>query len=189
MKGVQVLSHTLRQLQEYPAKRYLIGFSGGRDSHVLLDVLVRLCEQGKLHTPVTVIHVNHNLNPKADEWTIHCQSVCDDYGIPCIVETVTDTPKSSESIEAFARNARYQLIEKHLHEGDIFLSAHHQRDQAETFLLQLMRGAGLDGLRAMPVIRDLGLGRYLRPLLSVDILSMMIAMMMFVLIEIFYGIK
>lgn len=160
-------NNLLQTLNLYPTSRYLLGFSGGRDSHVLLNLLVMLRESGELSTEIRAIHVNHCLQADADHWVRHCQNVCQDYQIPLIIETVATAPSAGESIEAFARKQRYALIEKHLASGDIFLSAHHQRDQAETFLLQLMRGAGLDGLCAMPLIKPFGAGQYLRPLLSV----------------------
>lgn len=160
------LSQYFAQLADYSASRYLIGFSGGKDSHVLLDSLCQLRDSGKLDTPLAAIHVNHQLNPEAEQWVKHCQAICDGYQVPLIIETVNAIPPAGSSIEAFAREQRYDLIEQYVAATVIFLSAHHQRDQAETFLLQLMRGAGLDGLRAMPVIKSLGAGRYLRPLLA-----------------------
>ncbi|MGY0398691.1 MAG: tRNA lysidine(34) synthetase TilS [Ostreibacterium sp.] len=162
-----------QKLQQYPAKRYVMGYSGGRDSHVLLHLLSELSTTGKLTTPLLAIHVNHQLQLQSDDWMIHCEHICQQYDIPLIVETLLDKPRLSESIECFARTARYQLVKHHLQVGDIFLSGHHQRDQAETFLLQLMRGAGLDGLRAMPVIKPFGSGQYLRPLLDCDYASIM----------------
>ncbi len=155
------------QLAAYPAKRYWLGFSGGRDSHVLLDLLYQLRQAGQLDTPLTVIHVNHRLHPNADDWAQRCRTVCQQYAIDFKLEAVIATPGAGDSIEAFARQQRYRLIKKQLSDGDIFLSAHHQRDQAETFLLQLMRSAGLQGLRAMPLIKIFGAGQYLRPLLQV----------------------
>ncbi len=151
-----------------PAPRYYVGYSGGRDSHVLLDSLCRLRDAGELHGALSAIHVNHNLNPSALAWVQHCQDICAGYDVPLIVETLTESPKAGDSLEAFARTARYRCIERYIRAGEVFLSAHHQRDQAETFLLQLMRGAGLEGLRAMPVERALGAGRYVRPLLAVS---------------------
>lgn len=156
-----------QQLERYPATRYWVGYSGGRDSHVLLHWLWQLSKVGQLTTPIVAIHVNHRLQKLSDSWVTHCQRICDEYGIELLIETVTQKPQTGESIEAFARQQRYGLIEKHLKGGDIFISAHHQRDQAETFLLQLMRGAGLDGLQSMPLIRPFGAGQYLRPLLNV----------------------
>ncbi len=168
IKADTPLLDNLRAHLNHDAKRYIIGYSGGRDSHVLLHALCALRDNGALKTPLTAIHINHQLNAKAYDWAKHCQAICDAYGIPLIIETVSESPQVGESVEAFAREARYRLIAKHLHKNDVFLSAHHQRDQAETFLLQLMRGAGLDGLRAMPFERELGVGRYCRPLLHVD---------------------
>ncbi len=163
----QLSKHCQQVLAAYPAKRWLIGYSGGRDSHVLLDLLVSLRRQQAITAELLAIHVNHRLQSQSDAWVKHCQKVCRAEGIPLIVETVAVKPKAGESIEAFARRQRYALIEQHLLDGDMFLSAHHQRDQAETFLLQLMRGAGIDGLRAMPIIKPFGAGHYLRPLLNV----------------------
>ncbi len=148
-------------------KTFLVGFSGGRDSHVLLDIMVRL-KNAHLVPSFSVIHVHHGLSSNADSWVEHCQSICRAYGVSLCVEWVKTSPQVGESVEAFARDARYQLIEKHMgYANQVFLSAHHQRDQAETFLLQLMRGAGLDGLRAMPKSKPYGMGDYLRPLLDV----------------------
>ncbi len=165
-KEGKLITHCQQILTNYPSKRIVIGYSGGRDSHVLLDIFAHIQRQQPIE--LIAIHVNHRLQSVSDEWAEHCQQICQSYNIPIIIETVTDSPKAGESIEAFARNARYRLIEKHLKAGDIFISAHHQRDQAETFLLQLMRGAGLDGLKAMPVIKPFGAGQYLRPLLHCD---------------------
>ncbi len=162
----RLTEHCQQVLAEYPAKRLFIGYSGGRDSHVLLDILANIKKQQPID--ILVIHVNHRLQPMSDEWAKHCQQICQSYTIPIIIETVTDKPKTGESIEAFARDVRYRLIKKHLKAGDIFVSAHHQRDQAETFLLQLMRGAGVDGLKAMPLIKPFGAGQYLRPMLHCD---------------------
>lgn len=145
-----------------------MGYSGGCDSHVLLDILWQLRQSEQLSQPVIVLHVNHGLNPLAPTWVSHCQQICLAYQLPVQIETVTCRPKPSESIEAFAREHRYRLIKQHLRRGDVFLSAHHQGDQAETVLLQLMRGAGLVGLRAMPEHKKLGNGHHLRPLLAVD---------------------
>lgn len=154
-------------LANYPHRRLLVGFSGGRDSHVLLDVLYQLHQSGRIAVPLTAIHVNHGLNPNACDWAKHCQAICEAYGIELIIANVSQRPNVGESIEAFARQQRYALISPHVDKDTVFLSAHHRRDQAETFLLQLMRGAGLDGLQSMPVIKPFGAGQYLRPLLNV----------------------
>lgn len=163
-----LLSKCQQILAEHPSPCLYLGYSGGRDSHVLLDLLAHLQHNQRLSSRLIAIHVDHRLQPHSDDWAKHCQHICDNYHIPLIIETVSQQPQKGESIEAFARKARYQLIKKHLNHKHIFISAHHRRDQAETFLLQLMRGAGLDGLRAMPVCKAFGEGYYLRPLLNVD---------------------
>lgn len=162
-----IFSHCQSTLAGHAASHYLIGYSGGRDSHVLLDLLCTLRDRGQLTASVAAIHVNHQLNPQSAQWAEHCKNICKSYQLPLIIEVVEQSPKPGESIEAFAREQRYKLVKKHLKHDTIFLSAHHQRDQAETFLLQLMRGAGLAGLKAMPLIKVLGAGQHLRPLLAV----------------------
>ncbi|MFN3235081.1 MAG: tRNA lysidine(34) synthetase TilS [Gammaproteobacteria bacterium] len=138
-----------------------IAYSGGVDSHILLDIFAG--------TPdVKAIHVNHKLHPEADHWAEHCERICQHYSIECIVKTVTIVPKKGESIEALARAARYHVFESLLEAGDMLLTAHHQDDQAETVLLQLLRGAGVKGLSAMPEIASFGQGYLMRPLLEVS---------------------
>ncbi len=146
-------------------KAFLVGFSGGRDSHVLLDIMVRL-KNANIVPSFSVIHIHHGLNPNADNWVKHCQSICQAYDVPLIIEYVKTSPDKGDSIEDFARKTRYQLISTHIKENTVFLSAHHQRDQAETFLLQLMRGAGLHGLQSMPKVKPFAKGSYARPLLN-----------------------
>ncbi|MBS9777341.1 MAG: tRNA lysidine(34) synthetase TilS [Gammaproteobacteria bacterium] len=158
----------LEALTSHPSDHLLIGYSGGRDSHVLLDTINLLRKCNSLSCEITAIHVNHNLQSSSLQWVEHCQNICDEMNIKLIVEHVKTKPQQGESTEAFARTARYNLIKSHMQRGGSFISAHHRRDQAETFLLQLMRGSGLDGLRAMPIIKPFADGQYLRPLLDCD---------------------
>lgn len=147
------LAKTIKPFISTASRRIVVAYSGGRDSHVLLHAIAALRQTAGFSLPIVAIHINHRLHPDADAWVVHCRQVCAALSLPFITETVLSRPKTGESIESFARKARYQLIATHLKAGDIFVSAHHQRDQAETFLLQLMRGAGLDGLCAMPLVR------------------------------------
>lgn len=148
-----------------PARRYVIAYSGGLDSRVLLQ----LCAESRTspEAPVfTAIHVHHGLHPDADDWAEHCENVCGDLAVPFRWLRVDAKPQPGLSPEEVARNARYAALAMALDAGDTLLTAQHQDDQAETFLLQLMRGAGLAGLSAMPERAPLGRGFLLRPLLQ-----------------------
>lgn len=142
--------------------RYVVAYSGGVDSHVLLYCCARL----KL--PLRVIHIHHGLQKEADDWVLHCQNTCDSLGIPLHVIHVDASKKHRQSPEETARTVRYQAIGDDLDEDECLLTAQHQDDQLETFLLQLFRASGSAGLSAMPVSKTVA-GRqclHLRPLLG-----------------------
>lgn len=143
-------------------RRLWVALSGGLDSVVLLHALVQL----KLPTPVTALHVNHQISPHAAEWQQHCAAVCAAWGVEYVAQTVVVEP-SGRGLEEAARAARYAVFEAHVREGDCLLTAHHADDQAETLLLRLLRGSGPRGLAAMARQRPLGQGTLLRPLLDV----------------------
>jgi len=158
-------AHLLQQLVQLPvAHRYWVAFSGGCDSHVLLHALAALREQ--LDTPVHAIHVNHGLQAQAKDWETHCRAVCDALSIPLEVAQIDAGHTQGESPEEAARLGRYAVFTDLLQDNDVLLMAHHQDDQAETLLLQMLRGAGLKGLAAMPEVSPLGRGRLARPLLG-----------------------
>lgn len=146
---------------------YWVAYSGGRDSHVLLHTLCQL----RAHYPalkVKAIHINHGLNPKSGEWEAHCKAIADDLNVPFEAHRVHLDITSGDSIEAMAREARYGVFEKRLTPESILLTAHNQDDQAETFLLQALRGAGPKGLGGIAAERPLGKGWLARPLLNVS---------------------
>lgn len=153
-----------RFLRQYLASFYWIGYSGGVDSHVLLHLCTRL--QTEMGSVFGAIHVNHGLHPKAGAWAEHCLKTCAALGIPCHVIEIDARPKPGESPEEAARNARYRALAEWLEDHTLLL-AQHQDDQAETVLLQLLRGAGPAGLAGMAKVARLGRGRLLRPLLEV----------------------
>jgi tRNA(Ile)-lysidine synthase len=135
-------AHALR------GKRVAIALSGGVDSVVLLDVLQELRASQELS--LSAVHVNHQISTHAGEWEAFCRSLCERRGIPLTVQRVQVTPDGS-GIEAAARRLRYgayACLDAHY-----VALAHHLDDQAETFLLQLLRGAGPKGLAGMPVVR------------------------------------
>ena len=163
---MDVVVHTLEQYLETNASKLdevWVGYSGGLDSHVLLHALCKL--QNKFAISVSAIHINHQLQPEADDWAQHCQSQCENLGIPCQVLVVDAKPESRQSPEDAARIARYRAIRDFIPANATFLTAHHQTDQAETILLQLMRGSGIAGLAAMPESRVIDGVKHDRPLL------------------------
>ncbi|HEX7560067.1 MAG TPA: tRNA lysidine(34) synthetase TilS, partial [Usitatibacter sp.] len=141
-----------------------MGFSGGLDSTVLLDLMVRHGrETGRA---VSAVHVHHGLSPNADAWADFCAAFCAARRVPLAIERVRVDRDSAEGLEGAARAARYAVYANR--EEPVVALAHHLDDQAETVLLQLLRGTGLKGVAAMPETRALaGSGvRIYRPFLA-----------------------
>lgn len=145
-------------------KRFLIAYSGGLDSHVLLHLMT--CLSTEAGYDIRAVHVNHNLQPESGNWVRHCREMCQALGVELEVLDVDATRPGKESPESWARHKRYAAIENILAEGDVLLTAHHRDDQLETFLLRLLRGAGVLGLAAMRAVRRFGRGLHARPLLN-----------------------
>ncbi len=143
---------------------WLIAYSGGLDSRVLLEALARL--QPRLGQPVRAVHVHHGLLPHADAWSEHCRETCDALGLPLETVRLDLQVPPGESLEAVAREARYQALAERLGQGEMLLTAQHRDDQAETLLLQALRGAGIEGLAGMPRCRPWHNGWQARPLLD-----------------------
>jgi len=146
-------------------QKLYIGFSGGLDSIVLAHLISRALPVAE-HKRICLLHVHHGLLQQADDWADFTAGFASRTGLHYKLLRVNAKPDSDQSPEEAAREARYAAFESIISCGDYLLAAHHQNDQAETFLLQLMRGAGLAGLSAMPECRELGKGFLLRPLLS-----------------------
>jgi len=140
----------------------VVGLSGGIDSVVLLHVLMRRLRLAPAR--VSAIHVNHQISPHAPRWAAFCRRWCRELGVRLRVAKV-DVPRGN-STEAAARAARYAVFAQS--GTDVLLLAHNRDDQAETVLLQMLRGAGPRGLSAMPVLRPGATGApvILRPLLE-----------------------
>jgi len=147
-----------------PGARIAAALSGGVDSVVLLDVLARAV--GPLGATLSALHVHHGLSPNADDWLEFCRELAAGYGISFHSERVNIVAHHHHGPEGAARAARHAAFARA--DCDWIALAHHQDDQAETVLLQLLRGAGVAGLAAMPAVRSAGTGpSYLRPLLGV----------------------
>ncbi|MEP7299672.1 MAG: tRNA lysidine(34) synthetase TilS [Burkholderiales bacterium] len=143
------------------ARLVAVAWSGGRDSTALLHAtLIEARDQG---VRVIALHVHHGLSAQADAWLAHCEAQARRWsrqGLPIEFtwHRLTTTPPAGDSVEAWARQARYHALRAMAdeHGVTVVLLAHHQRDQAETLLLQALRGAGTAGLSGMPrsVMRD-----------------------------------
>lgn len=144
----------------------VVALSGGRDSIALLDAALAVAAECR--TPVGAIHVHHGLSANADAWARFCRATCAARGVPLTVCTVDVAREPRTSIEAAARDARYAALAPAAirHRALAVLLAHHADDQAETMLLQLLRGAGPRGLAGMPAARFAEGLWWLRPLLA-----------------------
>jgi tRNA(Ile)-lysidine synthase len=146
--------------------RFLIAFSGGLDSTVLLHALATTRERHGV--PLVAVHVDHGLQPESGDWSAWCRSFAARPGIDFVALEVEVDRHSGLGLEAAARAARYGALMELLGEGDWLLSAHHRDDQAETLLLNLTRGSGPAGLAGIGESRPLGAGWLMRPLLAVS---------------------
>ena len=140
-------------------KRVAIGLSGGIDSVVLLDVLARLAPE--LGLRLQAVHVNHRISPNAYRWERFCRALCRNVGVQLTIRRVSLAARRGKGLEAAARDARYAALAGV--KADCVALAHQRDDQAETFLLRLLRGAGATGLSAIHPRR----GTIVRPLLDI----------------------
>jgi tRNA(Ile)-lysidine synthase len=126
----------------------LVGFSGGMDSVVLLHLLHRIAP--RFSWRLSASHVHHGISPNADVWADFCAGLCAGLDIPLSIEHVNIAPLREHGIEAAARKLRHAAFARQ--SCDFVALAHHADDQAETLLLQLLRGSGVRGVAAMPVL-------------------------------------
>ena len=141
-----------------------VAYSGGMDSAVLLHALAAI--RHRLAFVLHALHVDHGLHENSHAWAEHCAGRCKRLGVPLQTRRVAVGAARGESLEAVARQVRYETMAESLGQGDLLLTAQHRDDQAETLLLALMRGSGPAGLAAMPSVAPLGAGRLVRPLLE-----------------------
>ncbi len=136
--------------------RIVVGFSGGRDSVALLQALVEL--KSKRHSPIDdilAVHVHHALSPHANRWVRFCRRMAESMGVAFKVTHVM-VKTTGEGVEAAARRVRYDALcaAARSFEADMVMTAHHEDDRLETFLIQWMRGCGVDGLASFPLVRQ-----------------------------------
>lgn len=139
-----------------------VALSGGLDSTALLHALSTLDEH---RDRLRALHVDHGLHPESADWASANARLCGELNIPFRSLRISVPDRPGESPEALARTARYDALRGEILPGELLLLAHHADDQAETVLLQLLRGAGPAGLAAMPPCVPFGEGWIGRPLL------------------------
>ncbi len=132
-------------------RRVAVAASGGRDSTALLHCTVR--QAAAVGVEVVALHVHHGLVPAADQWLQKLQAQCRRWGAGFAAHRLQTAPEPGQSVEAWARRERYRALALMAQAAGcgVVLLAHHRRDQAETWLLQALRGAGAAGLSAMPI--------------------------------------
>jgi len=133
-----------------PGPSVAVAASGGRDSTALLHATAH--EARRLGVAVVALHVHHGLMPGADAWLERVRRQAKRLGARFAFERLQGAPAPGDSVEAWARRHRYEALARLARaEGcDLVLLAQHRRDQAETFLIQALRGGGAAGLAAMP---------------------------------------
>lgn len=152
-------------LEEFQnVSKFWVAYSGGMDSSVLLHLFYT--NKDKIKQGVEVIYVNHGLQDESDEWGKFCKQQSEKYNFPFTLLEISESCPKGESIEAWARDRRYNLMMKLMKENDVLFTGHHKDDQVETFFLQALRGAGPKGLAVMPEIRKKGNNIHARPLLN-----------------------
>ena len=150
------------------SKKIYVGYSGGPDSSALLHLL-----HINNISNVEAIHINHNLSDNSLKWEEHCRKTTNKLGIKCHVDSI-DIKLDGDGLESAARKARYKIFAKYLKKDEQIVLGHHSDDVAETFLLRLFRGTGVDGLESITVKRSVGDGYLVRPLINLtkkDILT------------------
>lgn len=141
---------------------WVIAYSGGVDSRLLLDVLYKIKPDNK---KIKVVHVNHGLSKNAEAWEKAAEGIVSRYpGVELVTARLNMTETSA--IEEKAREYRYQVFQDNMSEGDLIFMGHHKNDNMETVLFRLFRGTALKGLSGIPFTRAFGKGNIVRPLMD-----------------------
>ena len=142
---------------------YQLALSGGIDSVVLLHILSRVSHE--LNFKLSAIHIHHGLSPNAESWTEFCRELCLKLNVELTIVRHTVTRTGGESLENNARKIRYAAFTQS--NADVMILAHHQNDQIESVLSQIMRGSDLHNIAGMRELSTKGQQTYWRPLLNV----------------------
>ena len=133
-----------QQIQAQNIKKICVSLSGGVDSIVLLYALNQCLDKV---SSIRAIHINHNLVKNSQSWADFCKKTCDQIQIQIDIHSVKVNTTEGFGIEAAARKARYQKLQRSIQEGEWLMTAHHQDDQLETILMRMARGTGVEGLQ------------------------------------------
>ena len=158
------ISDALQQLDL--GKTLWIAYSGGVDSTVLLHAAVSAAEISGHR--LQAIHINHQIHSDSNLWTGVCEQQCKQLSVRLKTIAIQMEAVADLGIEGAARVARYQAFAQCLGKDDVLFTAHHADDQIETVLLQLFRGAGVQGLSGCASTRELGQSQVIRPLLTIS---------------------
>ena len=165
MNPAAAVAHYVSQQPE--ATHYCVAYSGGMDSHVLLLLMAQLRDLGRVSS-LRAVYVDHGLQAASAVWGEHARAICRELNIPLESRQADfgpDDEAGEDGPEASARKARYATFSDVLRQGEHLLLAQHAEDQAETFLLQALRGSGPDGLASIPRKRRFARGYMGRPML------------------------
>lgn len=147
-----------------PVNKFLIAYSGGMDSSVLLDCFFQLSHI--IPIKIRSIHINHGLSNEADLFETHCRKVCKEYGIKHVTKNLN--LKITSNIEEQCRKARYRELCGNCQDDEVIITAHHEEDQIETFFLRVIRGSGVRGLSCMKETTLYGNSLLGRPFLQIQ---------------------
>ncbi|WP_425263195.1 tRNA lysidine(34) synthetase TilS [Vibrio owensii] len=125
---------------DFTPDKYVIAYSGGVDSQVLLHLAAN-----SLDAPVIAVHCHHGVSENSDLWAQHCKAQASKLNVTCFVEHL-NLGNTASNFEAVAREKRYEALKSHMSDKSVLLTGHHMDDQAETMLMRLLRGSGIDGL-------------------------------------------
>lgn len=147
-----ILARVFVSAPEADARSIAVAYSGGLDSSVLLHLAYAYAAERGM--TLFAFHIHHGLSPNADVWLAHCSDACTHLDVSFDARKVKLVDTDKNGIEASARSARYAALGElcRQHKVPLLLTAHHQDDQVETVLLQMLRGAGLPGLSGMDVM-------------------------------------
>lgn len=162
--STQLHRHLAKLGRHGTASRYVVAFSGGLDSTVLLHALA--VSQGTDAMPILAVHIDHGLQAGSGDWATHCQQFAESLQVEFVSIEVEVDRNSGQGLESAARGVRYGALQKLLQPDDWLLTAHHEDDQAETLLLNVLRGSGVAGIAGIGEKQPMGAGWLVRPLLN-----------------------
>lgn len=148
-------------------KNVIVAYSGGVDSHVLIHVC-SILQKEHPSLDFLSVYIDHGIHEDSCRWREHCERVSQTLGVPFKSTIVNGNDLNGDGPEQAARHARYDALASYVDASTVLLTAQHQDDQAETFMLQLLRGSGLKGLASMPKVSDFAGGLIARPFLEFD---------------------